>query len=83
MDWKGQVSISSSSSSPPLIHTYMLCGCSTSGIFCIRWAFIDLTAGPFSWGPAVGGEGVRTELSLPNVQKTIGAVAGTVDSYFT
>lgn len=42
-----------------------------------RWAFIDLTAGPFSWGPAVGGEGVRTELSLPNVEKTIGAVAGT------
>lgn len=41
-----------------------------------RWAFIDLSAGPFSWGPAVGGEGVRTELSLPNVEKTIGAVAG-------
>ncbi|XP_050223002.1 uncharacterized protein LOC126673079 [Mercurialis annua] len=40
-----------------------------------RWAFIDLTAGPFSWGPAVGGEGVRTELSFPNVTKTIGAVA--------
>ncbi|XP_044471632.1 uncharacterized protein LOC123200512 isoform X2 [Mangifera indica] len=40
-----------------------------------RWAFIDLTAGPFAWGPAVGGEGVRTELSLPNVGKTIGAVA--------
>ncbi|XP_059634542.1 uncharacterized protein LOC132276918 isoform X2 [Cornus florida] len=40
-----------------------------------RWAFIDLSAGPFSWGPAVGGEGVRTELSLPNVNKTIGAVA--------
>uniref|UniRef100_A0A2P2MF99 DUF7906 domain-containing protein n=1 Tax=Rhizophora mucronata TaxID=61149 RepID=A0A2P2MF99_RHIMU len=40
-----------------------------------RWAFIDLTAGPFSWGPAVGGEGVRTEFSLPNVEKTIGAVA--------
>lgn len=40
-----------------------------------RWAFIDLSAGPFSWGPAVGGEGVRTELSLPNVKKTIGAVA--------
>ncbi|CAN1177448.1 hypothetical protein LINPERHAP2_LOCUS33104 [Linum perenne] len=39
-----------------------------------RWAFIDLSAGPFSWGPAVGGEGVRTELSLPNVEKTIGAV---------
>ncbi|CAD5169905.1 unnamed protein product [Musa acuminata subsp. malaccensis] len=40
-----------------------------------RWAFIDLSAGPFSWGPAVGGEGVRTELSLPNVGKTVGAVA--------
>ncbi|KAL8095497.1 uncharacterized protein LOC141689529 isoform X1 [Apium graveolens] len=40
-----------------------------------RWAFIDLSAGPFSWGPAVGGEGVRTEISLPNVEKTIGAVA--------
>ncbi|XP_042990341.1 uncharacterized protein LOC122317360 isoform X2 [Carya illinoinensis] len=40
-----------------------------------RWAFIDLSAGPFSWGPAVGGEGVRTELSLPNVEKTIGAVS--------
>ncbi|XP_037496046.1 uncharacterized protein LOC105640192 isoform X1 [Jatropha curcas] len=43
-----------------------------------RWAFVDLTAGPFSWGPAVGGEGVRTELSLPNVTKTIGAVAGEI-----
>ncbi|KAH7572476.1 hypothetical protein JRO89_XS04G0262200 [Xanthoceras sorbifolium] len=42
--------------------------------YCFRWAFIDLTAGPFSWGPAVGGEGVRTALSLPNVGKTIGAV---------
>lgn len=39
-----------------------------------RWAFIDLNAGPFSWGPAVGGEGVRTEISLPNVEKTVGAV---------
>jgi len=39
-----------------------------------RWAFLDLTAGPFSWGPTVGGEGVRTEISLPNVEKTIGAV---------
>lgn len=46
--------------------------------FPLRWAFIDLTAGPFSWGPSVGGEGVRTELTLPNVGKTIGAVAGTI-----
>ncbi|KAK7247640.1 hypothetical protein RIF29_42527 [Crotalaria pallida] len=40
-----------------------------------RWAFIDLSAGPFSWGPAVGGEGVRTESSLPNVEKTIGSTS--------
>ncbi|XP_021744392.1 uncharacterized protein LOC110710407 isoform X1 [Chenopodium quinoa] len=40
-----------------------------------RWAFIDLSAGPFTWGPAVGGQGVRTEESLPNVTKTMGAVA--------
>ncbi|KAF7813943.1 uncharacterized protein G2W53_034919 [Senna tora] len=40
-----------------------------------RWAFVDLNAGPFSWGPAVGGEGVRTEASLPDVEKTIGAVS--------
>ena len=25
--------------------------------------FLDLTAGPFLWGPTVGGEGVRTEIS--------------------
>ena len=25
-----------------------------------RVAFIDLTAGPFQWGPLVGGEGVRS-----------------------
>lgn len=43
---------------------------------CGRWAFVDLTAGPFSWGPTVGGEGVRTQYSLPNVTKTVGAVTG-------
>ncbi|KAL2896586.1 UTP--glucose-1-phosphate uridylyltransferase [Bienertia sinuspersici] len=43
-----------------------------------RWAFIDLSAGPFTWGPAVGGQGVRTEESMPNVTKTIGAVAALV-----
>lgn len=52
-------------------------------INCIRWAFIDLSAGPWSWGPAVGGEGVRTELSLPNVEKTIGAVSGTLIHLFS
>lgn len=49
-------------------------------IYSARLAFIDLTAGPFTWGPAVGGEGVRTECSLPNVTKTIGAVTGNYDS---
>ncbi|XP_027357760.1 uncharacterized protein LOC113867036 isoform X2 [Abrus precatorius] len=43
-----------------------------------RWAFIDLSAGPFSWGPAVGGEGVRTEASLPSVEKTIGTTSGEI-----
>ncbi|CAL4887947.1 unnamed protein product [Urochloa decumbens] len=42
-----------------------------------RFAFVDLSAGPFAWGPSVGGDGVRTELSLPNVAKTVGAVAVT------
>lgn len=36
-----------------------------------RWAFVDLTAGPFSWGPAVGGVGVRTETTLPSVDKLL------------
>ncbi|RLN09843.1 uncharacterized protein C2845_PM11G04070 [Panicum miliaceum] len=40
-----------------------------------RFAFVDLRAGPFTWGPSVGGDGVRTELSLPNVAKTVGAAA--------
>uniref|UniRef100_A0A0E0G6F1 Uncharacterized protein n=1 Tax=Oryza nivara TaxID=4536 RepID=A0A0E0G6F1_ORYNI len=35
--------------------------------------------GPFAWGPAVGGDGVRTELSLPNVAKTVGAVAEVIE----
>ncbi|KAK3154084.1 hypothetical protein QOZ80_2BG0185760 [Eleusine coracana subsp. coracana] len=37
-----------------------------------RFAFIDLGAGPFAWGPSVGGDGVRTEFSLPNVAKSFG-----------
>lgn len=38
-----------------------------------------MSAGPFSWGPAVGGEGVRTEASLPSVEKTIGSASGSND----
>lgn len=32
-----------------------------------RTLFLDLAAGPFSWGPVIGGEGVRTNHSLPSV----------------
>ena len=87
MDWKGQVQISKSLSlslSYIALHREtrtketVLIICLYYYYYYIRWAFIDLTAGPFSWGPAVGGEGVRTELSLPNVGKTIGAVEGDI-----
>lgn len=61
---------------PPSVWRFFFFGEASFVLFFIRWAFIDLSAGPFSWGPAVGGEGVRTELSLPNVGKTIGAAAG-------
>ncbi|KAH7437926.1 hypothetical protein KP509_05G095700 [Ceratopteris richardii] len=44
-----------------------------------RWAFVDLTAGPFSWGPAVGGVGVRTELSLPSIDKLSESLSATTD----
>ncbi len=33
-----------------------------------RLAFVDVSAGPFRWGPVIGGEGVRTEASLPRVE---------------
>jgi hypothetical protein len=42
----------------------------------VRWAFIDLTAGPFTWGPTVGGEGVRVEGSLPSVDNSFGKLSG-------
>jgi hypothetical protein len=45
---------------------------SSNQSFVFRFAFIDLGAGPFAWGPSVGGDGVRTELSLPNVAKSFG-----------
>merc|ERR1712166_373713 len=34
-----------------------------------RTSFIDLTAGPFQWGPLVGGEGVRANRTLPRIPK--------------
>lgn len=33
----------------------------------IRHIFLDLTAGPFEWGPIIGGEGVRSKASVPRV----------------
>lgn len=41
----------------------------TKKIFMInfRFAFLDLTAGPFEWGPIIGGEGVRSFDSKPKV----------------
>ncbi len=32
-----------------------------------RVAFMDLSAGPFHWGPIVGGEGVRTNHTFPHL----------------
>eukprot|EP01133_Synstelium_polycarpum_P002454 gene2454-2790_t len=32
-----------------------------------RFAFIDLTAGPFEWGPSVGGNGLKTNITLPKI----------------
>ena len=34
-----------------------------------RLAFMDISAGPFQWGPVVGGEGVRTPASLPSIDR--------------
>eukprot|EP00899_Mesostigma_viride_P023409 jgi/Mesvir1/4252/Mv22219-RA.2 len=33
-----------------------------------RYAFIDLSAGPFEWGPMVGGGGLRTKDTIPRVE---------------
>jgi len=80
MDWKGQVQFL-------LLHKMLNFHSYTSLFFftldsvLYRWAFIDLSAGPFSWGPAVGGEGVRTEASLPSVEKTIGSASGSNDMF--
>jgi len=33
-----------------------------------RSLFVDLSAGPFQWGPVVGGAGVRTNTSFPSIE---------------
>lgn len=32
-----------------------------------RWAYVDLTAGGFDWGPALGGDGVVHRHTMPSV----------------
>ncbi len=39
-----------------------------------RWVLVDLTAGGFDWGPALGGEGVVHKHSLPSVMDHFAAV---------
>ena len=34
-----------------------------------RYAWVDLTAGPFFWGPAKASSGARTSVTLPNVEE--------------
>ncbi|GAM21679.1 hypothetical protein SAMD00019534_048540 [Acytostelium subglobosum LB1] len=36
-----------------------------------RFAFVDLTAGPFSWGPTIGGNGLKSRLTLPKVPDSL------------
>ena len=36
-----------------------------------RLAWIDLTAGPFTWGPSAGGVGARTHATLPSVSEMV------------
>jgi hypothetical protein len=40
-----------------------------------RFAWLDLTAGPFEWGPSVAAEGVRSFGTLPRVPKALGGGA--------
>lgn len=77
VDWKEQVQFISHGICEDIRISFY----SHSFMFCSRWAFIDLSAGPFSWGPAVGGDGVRTEASLPNVERTIGSASGSNDVF--
>lgn len=43
-----------------------------------RFAFIDLTAGPFAWGPTISGEGTRTIHTLPSVLRVSNSSLGHV-----
>ena len=54
------------------------CSHAVDNLWTVRWAFIDLTAGPFTWGPTVGGEGVRVEHSLPSVDISFGSHSGSL-----
>jgi len=36
-----------------------------------RFAFVDLSAGPFSWGPMAGGQGLKTFPLFPNLEDKV------------
>ena len=41
-----------------------------------RYAFIDLSAGPFSWGPLAGGTGLKTSRLFPDFEERYSATKG-------
>jgi hypothetical protein len=47
-----------------------------------RLAWIDLTAGPFTWGPVSGGAGVRTHSTLPAVSEMVEEYYQSVDDTY-
>ncbi len=47
-----------------------------------RLAWIDLTAGPFTWGPVTGGAGVRTHSTLPAVSEMVAEYYQPVDDTY-
>ncbi len=48
-----------------------------------RASFVDLSAGPFAWGPLVGGEGLRNVRDLPDVDLRFGGLdVGILEALF-
>lgn len=41
-----------------------------------RWGMIDFSAGPFEWGPIVGGKGVRSFRTVPDIEALRTAATG-------
>lgn len=45
-----------------------------------RYLWVDLTAGPFQWGPVMGGTGLRDVHSLPSMQRLFGHLPNSTGS---